>query len=221
MPAGEFPDDPADLPVAGLDRDWCYFDRTGKIVIRISMGEHLTNANLFANGRLLVKEGFTWGYKDATGAWAIPAKFNDAQTFKDGVARVQDGAKWILIDVNGQVLPEDRRRLRPVKPTSEGLTLARENDVLGWLDSQGNLAFPLRKYEEAYSFAGGLARIKVDGLYGYLDKTGALKIPNLYYSASDFDHGLAFVQTREGIAYLDPDGKTVWKSTPPPKVELR
>jgi len=59
MPAGEFPDDPADLPVGGLDHDWCYFDRTGKVVIRIPMGPQLNNANLFVNGRLRVKQGFT------------------------------------------------------------------------------------------------------------------------------------------------------------------
>src|SRR6185436_13473372 len=170
MPAGEFPDDPANLPVGGLDHDWVYFDRTGKIIMRVSMGEHLTNANLFVNGRLLMKEGFTWGYKDATGAWAIPPKYNDAQNFKDGLARVQDGAKWITIDTKGNPVPEDTRKLRPIEPVSEGLALARENDVLGWLDAQGQLAFPLRKYEEAHAFSNGRARIKVDGLYGFLDK---------------------------------------------------
>jgi hypothetical protein len=221
MPAGEFPDDPENLPVGGLDHDWCYFDRTGKIVIRISMGERLNNANLFANGRLLVKDGFTWGYKDAAGAWAIPAKYNDAQNFKDGVARVQDGSKWILIDVKGNPVPEDKRTLRPIAPVAEGLALARENDVLGWIDAQSKLAFPLRKYEEAHSFASGRARIKVDGLYGYLDESGALKIPNQYFSASDFDHGLAFVQTREGSSYIDPEGKVVWKSAPLPKLQLK
>jgi hypothetical protein len=214
MPAGEFPDDTADLPVGGRDHNWVYFDKTGKIIIQISMGEHLTNANLFASGRLLVKDGFTWGYKDATGAWAIPAKYNDAQNFKDGLARVQDGSKWIVIDTKGNQVPEDRRTLRPIRPVSEGLALARERDVLGWIDAQEQLAFPLRKYEEAHDFLNGRARIRVDGLFGFLDKTGALKIPAIYPSAGDFDHGLAYVETREGMAYIDADGKVVWKAAP-------
>ncbi len=221
MPAGEFPDDPANLPVAGLDHDWCYFDTSGKIIIRQSMGEHLNNPNLFFNGRLLVKEGFTWGYKDATGAWAIPAKYNDAQNFQNGFARVQEGAKWIMIDVQGNTLTEDKRKLKPIEPSTEGLALARENDVLGWIDAKGELAFPLRKYEEAHSFAAGRARIKLDGLYGYLDPTGALKIPNIYFSATDFRHGLALVQTTDGSAYIDPEGKAVWKSTPATRIELK
>jgi len=212
IPAAEFSDDAADLPFGGLDREWCYFDRTGKIVIRVSMGEHLTGANSFANGRLRVKEGFTWGFKDASGNWAIPPKYNDAEDFKGGVARVQDGPKWIWINIFGKEVPESKKKLIAIEPMSDGLALAREDDLLGWIDTRDRLAFPLRKYEEAHRFSCGLARIKLDDLYGYLDKSGNLAIPNRYYSAADFDHDLAFVATREGIAYIDTKGAVVWKS---------
>ena len=102
-----------------------------------------------------------------------------------------------------------------MEAASEGLALARESDVLGWVDAKGELAVPLRKYEDAHSFSAGRARIKVDGLYGYLDETGTLKIPNIYFSATNFRHGLALVQTRDGSTYIDPEGKAVWKSIPP------
>ena len=134
---------------------------------------------------------------------------------------MQEGAKWIVIDVQGNTIAEDKRRLKPIEAASEGLALARENDVLGWIDAKGELAFPMRKYEEAHGFAAGRARIKMDGLYGYLDPTGTLRIPNIYFSATDFRHGLALVQTRDGSAYIDPEGKAVWKSKPAPKIELK
>lgn len=213
MPAGEFPDNPADLPVGGLDRDWCYFDRTGKIIIRISMGPHLNNADLFANGRLRFKDGFTWGYKDATGAWAIKPKYNDAGNFKDGLAQVQDGSKWINIDVNGYEVPPDMRTLRAIEPPSEGLALATERGLYGWIDSTGKLAFPLRKYQKAGKFSNGLARICVDDLYGYLDRSGNLAIKNIYNEARDFNHGLAAVMTPKGTsAYINTKGESVWES---------
>lgn len=221
MPAGEFPDDPADLPVAGLDHDWCYFDHTGKIIIRIPMGPHLNNANLFANGRLLVKEGFTWGFKDASGNWALPPKYNDAQNFKNGLAQVQNGVKWITIDIHGKEIPPNKKKLQAIEPFYEGLALAREDDLLGWIDTRDHLAFPLRKYEEAHKFSSGLARIKLDDLYGYLDKTGALAIPNRYFSAGDFDHDLAFVETKDGIAYIDIKGHAVWQSAPRTKFQFK
>jgi len=61
----------------------------------------------------------------------------------------------------------------------------------------------------------------VDGLYGYLDKSGKLAILNKYYSAADFDHDLALVQTKEGIEYLDTKGSVVWRSAPRPAMKLK
>lgn len=121
------------------------------------MGEHLNNADLFANGRLRMKQGFTWGFKDSSGNWAIPPKYNDAENFQNGFSRVQDGVKWITIDVHGKEVPENKKKLKLIEPYSEGLTLAVENDLLGWVDTHEKLAFPLRKYEEAHKFSCGLS----------------------------------------------------------------
>jgi hypothetical protein len=213
--AGEFPDDPANLPVGALARDWCYFDRTGKIVIRVSMGPNLNNADLFVNGRLRMKDGFTWGYKDASGGWAIPPKYNDAQNFQDGFASVQNGDKWIVIDVHGSPVPQDKKKIHVIGLYWEGLALAGDNGLLGWVDAQEHLAFPLRKYQEAFKFADGLARFKLDDLYGYLDKSGKIAIANTYEGAEDFDHGLARVLTRAGFAYINTKGTIVWQSGKP------
>jgi hypothetical protein len=212
LPAGEFSDDPANLPLGGLGPDWVYFDRTGKVIIRISKGSHLEDPDLFSSGRLRVKDGFTWGYKDASGAWAIPAKYNDAENFKDGLARVQEGDKWILIDVRGKTVPPDKKRIHVIGPYSEGLALAIDNGLTGWVDAEEHLAFPLRKYQKAFRFSSGLARFQMDDLYGYLDKSGKIAIPNKFEDAGDFDHGLARILTRDGFAYIDTAGKVVWQS---------
>jgi hypothetical protein len=215
MPAGEFSDDPANLTLGGLGSDWVYFDRTGKIVIRISQGPRLENPDLFVNGRLRAKDGFTWGYKDASGTWAIPAKYNDAENFKDGLARVQEGDKWIAIDVHGKTVPQEKKKIHVIGPYTEGLALAIDNGLTGWVDSQERPAFPLRKFQKAFNFSSGLARFQMDDLYGYLDKSGKMAIPNQYEDATDFDHGLARILTREGFAYIDIRGTVIWKSSKP------
>jgi hypothetical protein len=214
LPAGEFPDDPANLPVGGLGTDWVYFDRTGKVIIQIPQGPHLDNPDVFADGRLRVKDGFQWGFKDASGTWAIPAKYNDAQSFKDGLARVQQGDKWIAIDVRGKTVPEDKKKIHVIGPYFEGLALAEDNGLSGWVDAQGQPAFPMRKYQRAFRFSSGLARFQMDDLYGYLDKAGKMAIPNRYDDAQDFDHGLARVLTRAGFAYIDTKGNVVWQGKP-------
>ena len=215
LPAGEFPDDPANLPLGGLGKDWVYFDRTGKVVIRISQGPRLEDPDLFANGRLRVKDGFTWGYKDASGAWAIQPKYNDAQNFKDGFARVQEGDKWIVIDVHGKTVAPDKRKIHVIGPYVEGLALATDNGLTGWVDAQEHPVFPMRKYQQAFHFSSGLARFQMDDLYGYLDKSGKIAIANQYEDAEDFDHGLARVLTKEGFGYIDTKGKAVWRAAKP------
>ena len=212
MPASEFPDDPANLAFGGLDHDWVYFDRTGNIILRISMGPHLDPANKFVNGRVRVKDGFTWGYKDATGAWAIQPKYNDARDFQDGLAAVQEGDKWIVIDVRGKTVPQDKKKIHVIGPYAEGLALATDNGLLGWVDSQEHLAFPMRKYQKAFNFSSGLVRFQLDDLYGYLDKSGKIAIANTFEGAEDFNHGLAPVLTKNGFAYIDTKGKVVWES---------
>jgi hypothetical protein len=162
-----------------------------------------------------VKDGFMWGYKDTSGAWAIPAKYNDAENFKDGLARVQEGDKWIVLDVRGKTVPQDKKKIHVVGPYSEGLALAYDNGLTGWVDAEEHLAFPMRKYQKAFRFSSGLARFQMDDLYGYLDKSGKMAIPNKYDSAEDFDHGLARVLTKEGFAYIDTEGNIVWQSARP------
>jgi hypothetical protein len=71
----------------------------------------------------------------------------------------------------------------------------------------------MRKYQQAFGFAGGLARFQLDDLFGYLDKSGRMAIPNRYDDAQDFDHGLARVVTKSGLAYIDTKGNVVWQAS--------
>ncbi len=218
--AGEFPDDPRNLAIGSLNHDWCYFDRTGKIIIRIPMGPNLDRSRPFKDGRLAMKEGFNFGYKDATGNWAIPPKYNEASDFDNGLANVQDGTKWITIDTKGIEVAR-RKGPQPLGPAIDGLTKVTENGLLGWMDAKGELAFPMRRYDEAFDYSCGLVRIKLDGRFGYMDQKGQLKIPNQYEMASDFKEGLASVYFERSFGYINTNGSIVWKAEPPPPLQLR
>ncbi len=210
MPAGAFPADGRGLAVGGLDRHWCYFDKNGKIILRLPM-EGYDRAPAFRDGLLRWKEGFYWGFKDPSGAWAIQPQFDDARDFEDGTASVEKQGKWILIDTRGNTVAP-RKGPRPIHKPSDGLTLAQDGDRLGYLLPNGQPAFDFRKYDAAFDFHCGLARIKLDGKFGYLDKTGRLAIPNTFAGAGDFKGCLAMVLSAEGWSYIDPAGKAVWKS---------
>lgn len=210
MPAGPFPADGRGLAVGGFERDWCYFDKTGKIILRLPMDGH-DRAPAFVDGLLVWKEGFKWGFKDINGNFEIEARYDDARSFENGLASVEKDGKWIQIDTRGKTVAP-KKGPRPIRPQSDGLTLAEDGDRTGYLLPDGKPAFEFRKYDAAYDFHCGMARIKMDGKFGYLDKAGNLAIPTRFAGAADFKGCLASVLTNEGWAYIDPSGKTVWKS---------
>ncbi len=157
------------------------------------------------------KEGFYWGYRDASGAWAIEPKFDDARDFENGVASVEKEGKWIQIDTRGRTVPVNKGP-RAIRPASDGLTLAADGDRLGYLLPNGRPAFEFRKYDAAHDYQCGMARIKLDGKFGYLDKSGRLAVANQFVSATDFKGCLAMVLGSDGWMYIDTGGKAIWKS---------
>lgn len=59
------------------------------------------------------------------------------------------------------------------------------------------------------SFHEGLAAIKKDYLYGYIDMNGNIVIPCLYREAMPFREGLAAVRLNEKMGFIDKTGKMV------------
>ena len=62
-------------------------------------------------------------------------------------------------------------------------------------------------FDAAYSFSEGLAPVKIDGKWGYVDKTGRLAISPRYESApSAFSEGYAVVPVEGGEQFIDSTG---------------
>lgn len=68
------------------------------------------------------------------------------------------------------------------------------------------------KYDDADLFSNGRARVKLNGLYGYIDKYGMEIIPPRYKKASNFKQDCAFVKTDDKYTLIDTCGKEI---TPP------
>jgi hypothetical protein len=54
-----------------------------------------------------------------------------------------------------------------------------------------------RPHDEAEEFSEGLAKVKLDDKYGYIDKIGKEIIPPKYSEVGDFSEGMARVKGRE------------------------
>lgn len=61
-------------------------------------------------------------------------------------------------------------------------------------------------------FSDGLAVVKKDGKYGFIDRTGKEVIPLIYDDAYGFYDGLAAVEKDGKMGYIDRTGKEIGRA---------
>ncbi len=137
---------------------------------------------------------------------AIPAQFDEAENFSDGVAWVKTGIKWGLIDKTGKVLIKPSYYFH--EPFSSGLGLVTIGGKYRYINKTGKIVIALN-LERGYSFAEGLAAVKINGKYGYINLQGKIVIQPQFESANSFAEGLAAVKINGKYGYINPQGKFV------------
>ena len=111
---------------------------------------------------------YKYGYKH-NGRIVIPAKYDDAWEFSEGLACVKTGGKRGFIDKSGaMVIPA---KYDVAGSFSEGLAKVQINGKWGFIDKSGNMVIPA-KYEVTGSFSNGKAYVQLNGRWFYIDKNG-------------------------------------------------
>ena len=151
-----------------------------------------TNLELYSdNTLLLVEQDGKYGYIDRQGNIAIPLAYDNAQSFGDGLALVQQGEASFWIDETGaKVL--DRPEGYRSSPFRDGLAALRDaNDLGGLMDKQGRFIIPC-KWESWFDYAFGkddIAPAQRDGQIGFINRAGEL-ISGQMYPATEVSYGL-------------------------------
>lgn len=177
-------------------------------------------ASNFKEGLAVVKLNGKFGFIDKTGAYIIPAQFESANSFEDGLGQVYINGKWHYIDNSCNIYTTDDKATALQMMASKQLkkdagnqksTKVRKfysvNGKCGLRDENGNIVI-----EAIYGigdFKEGLAFIKKDGRYGYVNEYGKIVIPLQYQNARDFSEGLAAVKQNNKYGYIDNTGKFV------------
>lgn len=187
-----------------------------------------------------------WGFIDEAGNVIIPFKYNSAESFSNGIARVsivkteQDGTfienENFLIDKKGNEhkLSSIYKRMHAFQ---EGIAVVSDtefgwcNGKWGFIDSLGQEITPL-KYDQVWEFSEGLAAVNIGsiecqgGKWGFIDKKGKEVIPLIYdyvgmidggYDLFGFQFGRAIVGQGEKSFYINKKG--VLSKIPPRKEE--
>jgi len=82
-------------------------------------------------------------------------------------------------------------------------------DKTGYMNAQGEMIIPPPQFDRGYVFKENLARVKVGGKYGFIDRTGNYAIPPEYENAKNFSEGLAAVKKDGKWGFIDEKGEMV------------
>jgi hypothetical protein len=99
-------------------------------------------------------------------------------------------------------LPARRRSLAALRAA----TAASRRRAGRW---HGSTVLPAQ-FEHAGEFHDGLAVVKKDGAYGFIDRSGTLVISAQYKEVSEFADGLAGTRVKDGAwGFIDTQGRMV------------
>jgi hypothetical protein len=166
-----------------------------------------------------------WGYIDRMGKLVIPAQFDTAGDFSDGLASVRikgDPDKWGYIDKQGRyAIPPQfysadnfQDGLAPV------MMLLHPGVKQGYIDPSGKWVISDSKFIAIREFSEGLAPVEVNigtekrwnYKWGYIDKEGKWAIQPQFDEAFPFSDGMARVMVIKGFdkkkfGFIDRTGK--------------
>lgn len=165
-----------------------------------------------------------YGYIDRTGKIVIPPRFDEAEKFSEGRARVKINGKYGYIDNQGVVVIQPQflldgpeKRGRSGESFSEGLAAVKisGNGLFGFIDRNGSRVIP-PKFTVVRDFSQGLAQATMAGTgekFGFINKKGDWVIPPQFVEATDFSEDLAAVkpggESGAKWGYIDRNGTMV------------
>ncbi|BFT75526.1 WG repeat-containing protein [Paenibacillus sp. P36] len=203
-----------------VDGKWGYINKSGKIVVEPTyawaddfhdgVAVVLLNNNSDGSKQTMEQDSVKYGAIDTTGKMVVKPDYSYITKYNEGVAgAIQVDAMtydltYFILDSKGKVLytlPPEMQIVSMLfngtglQTQSEGLILVQDDktEMYGYIDRYGKLIIPVQ-YHEASSFSDGLAIVKDDKHYQYIDKTGKVMIDaSKYVSGKSFSGGLAAV----------------------------
>lgn len=172
-----------------------YIDKTGAEVIPF-VYDYL---GPFASGLAPAKQGGLFGFIDETGNFAIQPQYDYAEAFSDdGVAKVMVAGKYSYINTRNEMIL--REYFQQSGNFYNGYAVVKKDGKQGLLKTDGTYAIPLGEYQFPKMVSGELLVYKdQNGLYGYMDVTGKVRIAAQFTAAESF--------RSDGYAAVAKDGK--------------
>ena len=201
-----------DIARVRIGERWGYINSYGKEFIPLIYSyvgvikDSLIRVNLGGNvdrfGKIL---GGKWGFLNQEGKEIIPIKYDEAFEFYEGVSLIKLKNKWSFLSKSNQ----EYDLLQSGKIENAKIN----NSEI----SNNNLKIPdvdyrkiyLHKYDSIDKFSSGLARVKLNGKWGFIDTSGSELVPLKYDALDNFYLGLARVKLNEKWGFIDINGEEI------------
>jgi hypothetical protein len=167
----------------------------------------------FKNNYAIIGDGDHFGFIDQRGQVVVPVQLDGALRFRQGFAAVRKNDRIGFIDTSGTMAIAPR--FAKARSFHEGLAAVRAwqaNGQLGrwgFIDQRGKWQFrdPRGRIQTLGDFSDNLARVEIDGRWGYLNRQFDLEIAPRFQAARDFENNLAAVKVDGRWGYIDRRGR--------------
>ena len=190
-----------------LNGKYGFIDDSGKILANPQFDE----INEFHGEIACVKKGDKYGYINKQGKIVIPVQLDDGGYFQNGTSVIKINGKSGVIDQTGKYILEPVfENLTRSIPDGEQI-MYKINNKWGYV-----LAGGIRieaKFDDWQLFAkNGLASVKLDGKWGFIDKNGDFVIKPIYEKTKGFyKDGFAAVKIDNKWGLIDSKGVWIMK----------
>lgn len=202
-------------PVRTAEGSNAFVDRSGKVLLAGKF-DSITDGG-FSEGLAPAASGGKWGFVDTAGEWVINPQFESAGGFADGLAPVAVGGLTGYIDRKGRFVINPR--FVYAGEFVEGLAQFMKADAAmtnGLVAEDGHAAVKSGQFEVVGNLSEGLAPVKTEKGWGFIDRTGKIAISPRFDSVDAFQNGLAHVTVADKEAYVTTSGAFVVEPVPVP-----
>lgn len=147
-----------------------------------------------------------WGFIDPSGRFVIPPTYNWAESFSNGLARVQ-AIGWGYTDKNGKLIIPTK--FTHANNFSEGLATVKYFGKWGAIDRTGKFVIKQQFDDMGDGFHNGVCCAKQGQKWGFIDKTGKFVFPPKYDDMRSFNQGFAAVNVGGHWGFVDPNFKSI------------
>lgn len=194
-----------DLFLFFSNQEYCIIDTLGNILVEPNylwigqMKEGL--APILISKRFVgIKYGEKFGYIDKNESIIIPAIFDYADPFSEGLAKVVKRSKTGFINKKG--VYEIKPKYKNASSFSGGLASVLIKDKYGYIDKTDRMVIKPR-FDQVRPFKHGYAIVMIDQKYNIIDKEGNTVFENGNEFCGTYSEGYAVVEKNGLYGYID------------------